>query len=64
MKDLHEEYEEKIEEIQRKHLYAVKEKALIKLEKDKLQKRVIEIQNDIKKHEEKVQKQIDASMKK
>lgn len=56
MKDLHEEYEEKIEEIQRKHLYAVKEKALIKLEKDKLQKRVIEIQSEIKKHEEKVQK--------
>lgn len=64
MKDLHEEYEEKIEEIQRKHLYAVKEKALIKLEKDKLQKRVIEIQSEIKKHEEKVQKQIDMSMKK
>jgi len=56
MKDLHEEYEEKIEEIQRKHLYAVKEKALIKLEKDKLQKRVFEIQSEIKKHEEKVQK--------
>lgn len=36
MKDLHEEYEEKIEEISRKHLHAVKEKALIKLEKDKL----------------------------
>ena len=56
MKDLHEEYEEKIEEIQRKHLYAVKEKALIKLEKDKLSKRVFEIQSEIKKHEEKVQK--------
>ena len=43
MRDLHEEYEEKIEEISRKHLYAVKEKALIKLEKDKLQKRVTDI---------------------
>ena len=64
MKDLHEDYEEKIEEIQRKHLYAVKEKALLKLEKDKAQKRVAEIQAQIKAHEEKVQKQIDASMKK
>ena len=64
MKDLHEEYEEKIEEISRKHLHAVKEKALIKLEKDKLQKRVTDIQTEIRKHEEKVQKQIDASMKK
>ena len=64
MKDLHEDYEEKIEEIQKKHLYAVKEKALLKLEKDKLQKRVTEIQKLVKDHEEKVQKQIDASMKK
>lgn len=64
MKDLHEDYEEKIEEIQKKHLYAVKEKALLKLEKDKMQKRVQEIQKMIKDHEEKVQKQIDASMKK
>ena len=36
MRDLHEDYEEKIEEIKRKHLHAVKEKALLKLEKDKL----------------------------
>jgi len=36
MRDLQEEYEEKIEEIQKKHLYVVKEKALLKLEKDKL----------------------------
>jgi len=40
---LHEEYEEKVEEITKKHLYAVKEKALLKLEKDKLQKKVQEI---------------------
>ena len=40
MKDLHEDYEEKIDEIQKKHLTAVKEKALLKLEKDKLQKKV------------------------
>ena len=56
MKDLHEDYEEKIEEIQKKHLYAVKEKALLKLEKDKAQKRVGEIQAAIRAHEEKVQK--------
>jgi hypothetical protein len=56
MKDLHEEYEEKIEEISRKHLHAVKEKALIKLEKDKLSKKVTDIQTEVRKHEEKVQK--------
>ena len=33
----------KVEEITKKHLHAVKEKALLKLEKDKLQKRVQEI---------------------
>lgn len=64
MRDLHEEYEEKIEEIQKKHLAVVKEKALIKLEKDKMAKRCTEIQAEIKAHEEKVQRQIDASMKK
>jgi hypothetical protein len=53
---LHEDYEEKIEEIQKKHLQAVKEKALLKLEKDKAQKRVAEIQTTIKLQEEKVQK--------
>ena len=36
MRDLHEDYAGKIEEIKKKHLYAVKEKALLKLEKDKL----------------------------
>lgn len=51
MKDLHEDYEEKIEEIKRRHLYAVKEKALLKLEKDKLQKKVDEIQGQITAHE-------------
>ena len=56
MKDLHEDYEEKIEEIQKKHLYAVKEKALLKLEKDKLQKRVNDIQTAITDHEKKVQR--------
>jgi regulator of replication initiation timing len=35
-------------------LYAVKEKALLKLEKDKLQKRVNDIQKSITEHEQKV----------
>ena len=64
MKDLHEDYEEKIEEIQKKHLYAVKEKALLKLEKDKLQKSVMRIQGAINDNEQKVQRQIEMSMKK
>lgn len=51
MRDLHEDYEEKIEEIQKKHLYAVKEKALLRLEKDKLQKKVNDLQSQINKHE-------------
>ena len=54
MRDLHEDYEEKIEEIQKKHLYAVKEKALLKLEKDKLQKKVTDVQKAINEHEQKV----------
>ena len=36
MKDLHEDYEEKIEELKRRYLVEVKEKALLKLEKDKI----------------------------
>ena len=64
MRDLHEDYEEKIEEIQKKHLQAVKEKALLKLEKDKCQKRAVDIQKAIDEHEENVQRQIDAKMKK
>lgn len=64
MKDLLEDYDEKIEEIQKRHLQAVKEKALLKLEKDKASKRANEIQMTIKDHETKVQKQIDASIKK
>lgn len=51
MKDLHEDYEEKIEEIQKKHLYAVKEKALLKLEKDKLQSNVNNLTKAINEHE-------------
>ena len=64
MKDLQEDYEEKIEEIQKKQLQAVKEKALLKLDKDKAIKKVEDITKKIKDHEAKVQKQIDASIKK
>jgi hypothetical protein len=38
MRDLHEDFVDKIEEVDRKHLMAVKEKALLKLEKDKANK--------------------------
>lgn len=39
IKDLHEQYEERIDEIQKKLLATIKEKALLKLEKEKLSKR-------------------------
>ena len=64
MKDLHEDYVDKIEEVQRKNLMAVKEKALLKLEKDKANKKCAEIQGAIKAHEQMVQKEIENSMKK
>ena len=51
MKDLHEDYVDKIEEVERKHLMAVKEKAMLRLEKDKANKKVAEIQAAIKAHE-------------
>lgn len=54
IKIVHEEYEEKIEEIKKKLQTSVKEKALLKLEKDKLQKKAHTIQMKIKKNEEKV----------
>ena len=64
MKDLLEDYQDKIEEIKKQHLNAVKEKALLKLEKDKASKKVMEIQSSIKAHEAQVQQHIEASMKK
>lgn len=48
IKDLHEQYEERIEEIKKKLQSTVKDKALLKLEKEKLQKRATEIQKRIK----------------
>lgn len=64
MKDLQEDYEEKVEEIQQRQLQAVKEKALLKLDKDKATKKANDISAKIKEHETKVQRQIDASIKK
>ena len=40
IKDLHEEYDERIEEVKKKLQSTLKEKALLKLEKDKLSKKV------------------------
>lgn len=64
MKDLHEDYQDKIEEINMKLLQTVKEKALLKLDKDKANKKVTQIQDSIKSHELMVQHQIEMSMKK
>jgi len=63
IKDLHEQYEERIEEIKKKLQTTLKEKALLKLEKEKLQKRVNEIQKNIKDNEDRVSKEIEESHK-
>lgn len=63
IKDLHENYEEKIEEIKKKLQSTVKEKALLKLEKDKLQKKANEIAAQIKRNEERAQKEIEQGHK-
>lgn len=52
---MHEDYKEKIEEVKKKLLNTTKEKALLKLEKDKLQKKAFEIQARIKADEDMVQ---------
>jgi uncharacterized protein (DUF342 family) len=46
-KDEHEELLEQIEEMKKKHLVTVKEKALLKLEKDKLTRETHELQAKI-----------------
>jgi hypothetical protein len=45
---------ERIEEMKKKHLNTVKDKALLKLEKDKLQRKVHELNASIKDNERKV----------
>lgn len=54
LNDLQEQYEEKIRELKKKYELTLKEKTLEKLEKEKLQKRVQQIQDKIKMHEEHV----------
>jgi regulator of replication initiation timing len=49
--------------MKKKHLATVKEKALLKLEKDKLQRKVHEIDEQIKQREKKVQRQIEMTHK-
>jgi regulator of replication initiation timing len=54
VKNQHEELQERIEEMKKKHLATVKEKALLKLEKDKLQRKVHDIDEQIKDREQKI----------
>lgn len=54
IKASHEEFEDRIEEVKKKLLDTTKEKALLKLEKDKLQKKAHTLQTNIKANEEKV----------
>lgn len=63
IKASHEEVEDKIEEVKKRLLDTTKEKAMLKLEKDKLQKRAFALQREIKTNEEKVQKEIEAQHK-
>lgn len=52
-------YEERIEEIKKKLQSTVKEKALLKLEKEKIQKKVNEVAAKIKETEERAQKEFE-----
>ena len=54
IKQMHEDYSEKIEDVKKKLLNTTKEKALLKLEKDKLQKRAHDVGLQIKSDEDKV----------
>ena len=63
IKASHDEFEDRIEEVKKKLLDTTKEKALLKLEKDKLQKKAFTLQASIKTNEEKVQKEIEAQHK-
>ena len=61
---MHEDYQEKIEDVKKKLLNTTKEKALLKLEKDKLQKKAFDVGATIKSDEDRVQKQIEAAHRK
>lgn len=54
IKSSHEEFEERIDDMKKKLLSTQKEKALIKLQKDKLTRRAHELQAEVKSNEEKV----------
>ena len=54
IKASHEEFEDRIEEVKKKLLDTTKEKSLLKLEKDKLQKKAFALQASIKAGEDKV----------
>lgn len=54
-----EQYEERIEEIKKKLQATVKEKALLKLEKEKIQKKVNEVAKKIKDNEERASKEFE-----
>lgn len=58
MKDLHEQYDDRIGELDKKYLATCKEKTMLKLEKDKLNNKANELQKKIKDHEDKVSKDI------
>lgn len=59
----HEEFDDRIEEVKKKLLDTTKEKALLKLEKDKLQKKAFALQASIKAGEDKVQREIESQHK-
>jgi regulator of replication initiation timing len=54
-----EQYEERIEEIKKKLQSTVKEKALLKLEKEKIQKKVNDVSSRIKETEERASKEFE-----
>jgi chromosome segregation ATPase len=64
IKDLHEQYEDRLEEIQHKYEQTLKEKALLKLEKDKLAKRINTISKQIKDQQDRVTREIEENHKK
>jgi sperm-associated antigen 16 protein len=64
IKDLHEQYEDRLEEIQHKYEQTLKEKALLKLEKDKLAKRINTIASKIKDQQDRVTREIEENHKK
>ena len=61
IKVMHDEFQDKIDELNKKLNLTTKEKAMLKLEKDKLQKRAHLLSDQIKTEETKVQRQIEAA---